>query len=222
MGLRGRLATFSFTLVRLEQLILREKKLKWKKNPPSEKKKKKQKARKKVRKTEHPHTQRHRPRSQQIRTWGKKGVTPSSPEARRTTHRRLRRPKSRPAVRCRSPECSRNWSQQTFRHRPETSCSRPCPHRHPTSSPRSRPCHLACHLPSLGHPEASGPRQISERLASELAEPGARCCYDLFLDFSLSLCCSTAVASRPIHGALALSLSSLLSLSLSQSSVTQI
>lgn len=48
-----------------------------------------------MRKTEHPHTQRHRPRSQQIRTWGKKGVTPSSPEARRTTHRRLRRPKSR-------------------------------------------------------------------------------------------------------------------------------
>lgn len=41
MGLRGRLATFSFTLVRLEQLILREKKLKWKKNPPSEKRKKK-------------------------------------------------------------------------------------------------------------------------------------------------------------------------------------
>lgn len=59
------------------------------------------------------------------------------------------------------------------------------------------------------------PRQISERLASELAEPGARCCYDLFLDFSLSLCCSTAVASRPIDGALSLS-------SLSLSSVTQI
>lgn len=46
MGLRGRLATFSFTLVRLEQLILREKKLKWKKNPPSEKKKKKAKSEK--------------------------------------------------------------------------------------------------------------------------------------------------------------------------------
>lgn len=87
----------------------------------------------------------------------------------------------------------------------------------PTATPPpprgNRPCHLACHLPSLGYPEASGPRQISERLASELAEPGARCCYDLFLDFSLSLCCSTAVASRPIDGALALSLSSLLSLS---------
>lgn len=127
MGRQGRLATLSSTLVRLEQLTLREKKLKWKKTLPQRGKKKKQKARKKVRKTEHPHTQRHRPRSQQIRTWGKKGVTPSSPEARRTTHRRLRRPKSRSAVRCRSPECSRNWSRQTFRHRPETSCSRPCP-----------------------------------------------------------------------------------------------
>ena len=40
MGLRGRLATFSFTLVRLEQLILREKKLKWKKTLPQRRKKK--------------------------------------------------------------------------------------------------------------------------------------------------------------------------------------
>lgn len=90
----------------------------------------------------------------------------------------------------------------------------------PTATPPlprgSRSRHLACHLPSLGYPEASGPRQISERLASELAEPGARCCYDLFLDFSLSLCCSTAVASRPIDGALARSLLSPLPLSLSE------
>ena len=40
MGLPGRLATFSFTLVRLEQLILREKKLKWKKTLPQREKKK--------------------------------------------------------------------------------------------------------------------------------------------------------------------------------------
>ena len=154
-----------------------------------------------MRKTEHPHTQRHRPRSQQIRTWGKKGVTPSSPEARRTTHRRLRRPKSRPAVRCRSPECSRNWSRMFQKLVPATLPPSPrnllLPTLPPTATPPlprgSRSRHLACHLPSLGYPEASGPRQISERLASELAEPGARCCYDLFLDFSLSLlqhgCC---------------------------------
>ena len=40
MGLRGWLATFSSTLVRFEQLILREKKLKWKKTLPQRRKKK--------------------------------------------------------------------------------------------------------------------------------------------------------------------------------------
>lgn len=171
-----------------------------------------------MRKTEHPHTQRHRPRSQQIRTWGKKGVTPSSPEARRTTHRRLRRPKFWSGRRVPQSRMFQKSVPLNLPPSPRNLLLPPLSPPPPTSPPPTggnRPCHLACHLLSPGYPEASSPRQISERLASELAEPGARCCYDLFLDFSLSLCCSTAVASRPIDGALSLS-------SLSLSSVTQI
>lgn len=163
-----------------------------------------------MRKTEHPHTQRHRPRSQQIRTWVKKGVTPSSPEARRTTHRSLRRPKSRSGCKVPQSRMFQKLVPLNLPPSPRNLLLQPLP---PTTTPPpprgNRPCHLACHLLRLGYPEASGPPTDSERLASELAEPGARCCYDLFLDFSLSLCCSTAVASRPIHGALSLSLLSL-------------
>lgn len=166
------------------------------KNLP-QRRKKRQKARKKG-EDRAPTYAETRPGIPAIRT--EEGVTPSSPEARRTTHAACA-PSLGPAVRCRSPECSRNWSRQPSPPSPRnllllTLCPPPLPHLSYGSCSR----HLGVSLPSLGCLRPPAPWQISERLASELAEPGARCCYDLFLDF-LSLCCSTAVASRPIDGA---------------------
>lgn len=144
MGRLGQLAPLYSPLNRFEQLTRREKKLKWKKKSSLSKKKiaKSEKGGEKDRAPTYAETSPPIPANTYV---GEKRVTPSSPEAHRTAHRRLRRPKSWSG--CKMPQ-SRMFQKSvrlSLPPWPHHLLLPPLPAPPPPPPHGNRPCHLAYH-----------------------------------------------------------------------------